>query len=123
MRATIFIILAFIITSVNAASIQIEVISYECKHADATKDGFTCKLEPNEFGAIMQIHLSSNYHDVDEETHEYFNYQYNKMLMRFFDLGGKRFEVTYDKWGNDKYKSCSLIKGRKYSHDCNVITK
>ncbi len=85
-------------------SISKSVFAYECAHADAEKDGFTCSQPAKN---DVKIHITKKWSDESKSKAEYYKYQLNNFIVRYQWLGGKDFEKTSDFWPKGTWQNCS----------------
>lgn len=86
------------------------VMGYECKQIDPTITGFSCEFDSGEL--VLQYHERPS--DMSQERRELSMYESTKIAMRFFELGGKSFEIKRDFWAPNQRSHCSVGKGRPY---------
>lgn len=102
----------------SADNLPGRVFAYECKQVSATADGFTCTLVPDGAGAYMKVHFTQDILKLPDHEQERKRYRYDSTLMRYFDLGGTYFELTYA-YAPDVRKTCAKVKDSDYTYRCN----
>ncbi|RMG58792.1 MAG: hypothetical protein D6717_02325 [Gammaproteobacteria bacterium] len=99
----------------TAGNVLTDIFRYECKHASAEKDGFTCTTDRN---GVMHIRLAHDPKSQSEEKNEYTAYQLSKLLKSYHSMPdphsstgrASKFYITADYWPATRKKSCSFIK-------------
>ncbi len=112
MRLPVFLTLLLLAPAANAANALATVFQYECKHARAGVNGFTCQVEDG----LMRIHLTKDPKQQTEEVAERIAYDVNALLVRYYNwrtaAGEPRtFYMTADHWEQGRKKYCYFTKG------------
>lgn len=117
MRYVIALVFLAIASAAQADNLQGRVFGYECKHIDPSKDGFSCALETDGYETRMKLHFTQDITKLSTEEQEYKKYRYDATVLRFLQLGGKFFVLTYAHAPSTK-KMCSSIKNQPLSYHC-----
>lgn len=95
------------------------IIGYECTHAPSDV-GFTCSF--NHANGYLHFQWHEKLTDMSDVRRERAWYEYSKLAVRYFELGGKSFDMHYDFWPANQVRQCSHIKGRPaYSFTCSDL--
>lgn len=96
------------------------VFKYECEQANKLNVGFICK-------GIDGRHLMINKTKkvVSPQKKKVSDYQFNKLILRYIELGGTYIHVTADFWPKNALRSCQATKNRtNYTcYDCKWVDK
>lgn len=115
MRALIslLIVLIAVPTSTIAADNTAQsAVRYECTQIKPAITGFSCSLDKmGQYG--MQIHFLEDPQKMTKERRAASAYQGNKMIVRFYQVGGSTVTKTAEYWGKDKAKKCHPTKSRQ----------
>lgn len=117
MRAVTVVVLALFAAPVFAANLQGLVFGYECRHINPKETGFTCSINKEDKTRIT-IHFVDDFRKLPKKEHEYKGYRFHALLVRYFELGGKWFDLTYAN-SPGKTVNCYRVKGKKFSYLCN----
>jgi len=110
------ILVALIAFSHNATALTLveSIFDYECKQANAAGLAFKCARESND-GVLFPIFTVHSKMEAKD------NYRLNLLAFRFFQIGGRHFNVIFEKEGTTK--SCGNLTGRKYWLSCSIVEK
>lgn len=89
---------------------QQTVFSYECQQIAARLVGFSCHYQPGQF--VLQMH--ERFSEMSPERRERAQYEFDKISLRFFELGGASFDVTADFWASNTKRRCAHRKGKPF---------
>lgn len=78
------------------------VMAYECKQIDPKVTGFSCQW--GDLGMHLQWH--ENPDEMIPARRERALYEFNKIALRYVEMGGKRFEVGFDSWKKGDIRNC-----------------
>jgi len=79
------------------------VFGYECKQVNKMKVGFSCQFKKN--GDLhFQWHIKPA--SMSEAKRERPVYEFEKIALRYIQLGGKDFSIGFDHWTNNKVRHC-----------------
>ena len=96
------------------------VVDYECNHIDSAKTGFSCQHDMKRGGIILTLHKKTS--DMSPSEKEYSQYEFNKIVFRYFQLGGRGFVVHADFWPKNSERVCSRVNAT-YGYGCgNIFT-
>lgn len=90
------------------------VFAYECRQIDPAKTGFECRFNDGQ----LTLHRLQRFDEMAAEKSEHAEYEYNKIALRYFELGGKAFRVTADFWNKGKGRTCGRVAGADYRISC-----
>lgn len=90
------------------------VFAYECKQIDKVKTGFECQFNDGQ----LTLHRHERFADMTPERRDFAEYEYNKIALRYFELGGKAFQVAADFWDKGKGRTCGRVAGADYRISC-----
>lgn len=94
-------------------------MAYECKQIDPKVTGFSCEFDRGK----MVIRTHEDPSEMSQERRELSDYEFTKIALRYFELGGTGFDVTSDFWPKNKRSHCSLGKNRPYyDYGCSNYT-
>ncbi len=85
-----------------AASPNEIVFSHECKAINPEKTGIHCGIG----NGVMQLRWVKRPTDNAAARSETAKYEYSRIVMRYFDLGGRHFEVRGDRWPAGRMRQC-----------------
>lgn len=112
MRALLSLLLLLPMT-VFAASPNQVVFAHECKAVNTDKTGLQCGT----WRARMHLHWVKSKKEMTPAQSEAADYEYARITMRYFDLGGQHFDVTANYWPAGAMKSCFIKPSRAvYCH-------
>jgi hypothetical protein len=95
------------------------VMRYECQQIDPKLTGFSCRMESD--GMYLRWHEKTS--EMNESRKERALYEFNKIALRYLDLGGKQFEVAHDHWAANKKRICNRPKNwSDNSYTCSDCT-
>ena len=88
------------------------VFAYECKQATLEQPYFRCEIEPKEGRSLsgLKLHWITLPSDMSDAKREQADYLFNKIVLRYFQLGGRTFDVTAEKWPRNEVRGCSPLK-------------
>ena len=86
------------------------VLANECQQVNNQHLGFTCVFEDGQL--MMRLHEPKS--KMSQERRKRSDYEFNRLALRYFELGGKGFEVRADTWAPNQRRLCSHVKGRPY---------
>lgn len=90
MRPFVLLMLAMLSVSAQAGDTLPNIIwDYECRHIQK-KAPFTCEMK----GERMHIKLLKERKQMNKQESSRADYEFAKFIYRYFQLGGKRFEIT-----------------------------
>jgi len=78
------------------------VFAYECEQVNDLGLGFTCHFDPPQ----LTFRLNSR-ENMSPALRKRADYEFNKLGLRFIELGGKTFEVVADYWEKGQRRLCS----------------
>jgi len=87
----------------QAGPVENAIFNYECAHADAEKDGFTCSFDKH-----IAIHITTDWSKESKEKADYHKYQLNKFIYRIYELGGTSYTITSVAWPAGAAKNCTV---------------
>lgn len=90
------------------------VLGGECRQIDPKQTGFTCTLRRQGL-ALRWIEKQSA---MPAERQERSMYEFNKIILRYFELGGRAFEVTADFWPAAAKRTCYALKPSYRTYTC-----
>lgn len=104
MRALLclLLILPFLTGAAFAASPNAVVFAHECKSVNPEKSGLACGT----WHGRMHLHWVKSKKEI--EAVQPAHYEYSRIIMRYFDLGGRHFDVTANHWKPGQMNSCSI---------------
>lgn len=112
MRTVLFALLTLVASAV-AADPKADVFAHECRAINPKQTGFECSV--NKAGK-MRIYWQENLRKLPPDHRQKAEYESNRLLVRYFDLGGTHFFVRNQ--GEDRMRSCARTSGRGYSTNC-----
>lgn len=114
---TLIILLALLPVALQAAQTpRGTVFAYECKQVNKLKVGFTCHFKKN--GELhLQWHIKPA--EMSEAERERPVYEFEKIAIRYMQLGGRDFGVGFDHWPKDKVRGCFHSKKNNHDYYCN----
>lgn len=101
MRTVLLLLLATIPTTSFAGS-QATVFAHECKQIDPKMTGFECRF--NEDG--MQIYWHEKASSMKASRREAAVYEFERLALRYVELGGRHFKVRFSHWAPGKERNC-----------------
>jgi hypothetical protein len=113
MRKILFFTIALIGLPVLAASPASNVFSHECRAVDHKITGFECRLTE----AGMEIYWHEKLSAMSPQRREKAQYEADRMVVRYFDLGGRTFIVRMAHWKKDQMRVCTRIRDT-HQHSC-----
>ncbi|MEW6647186.1 MAG: hypothetical protein AB1450_08315 [Pseudomonadota bacterium] len=120
MRIILAAILACAATAQAADTPRGLLFSYECKYVDTQVAGFSCHADKKP----IRIQWHEELNKMTESQRERAVYEFTKLAMRYFELGGTTLEVRADHWPDNKRRFCTVARGRPYyaygCRDCTV---
>lgn len=119
MRAIMTLICLVVIGLYTTASQAISpsgvVFKYECAHIDPTKTGFACLTTENG----LRIEWREHTKEMGTEKKELAIYEFNKIVLRYLQLGWRHFDVVQPDWPKNKKRPCYRPKGwPDYKYTC-----
>jgi len=119
MKKLLFILMLLPTVSIAATPASI-VFGYECEEINKKNLGFTCNGIEGDVQRFLQIHVMNTNLNKDKKI----NYEFNKFLLRYIDLGGKYITIKVNGWPENKTRECTATKNRKNfrCNDC-VMSK
>ena len=95
------------------------VFAYECKQIDPQITGFSCEFDNGQLTIVHHERLK----DMTPERRDRANYELEKIALRYFELGGKGFDVRADFWPLTRRRLCSHVKNSPYyDYGCSDYT-
>ncbi|HJW80823.1 MAG TPA: hypothetical protein VJ396_01155 [Acidiferrobacterales bacterium] len=123
--ALIIVLLALVAGAAQAEEVFVpqtargRVMVHECKQVDARATGFSCHF--NKDGMRLQFH--ENQDGMTPERKKKSRYEFDKIALRYLDLGGRHFEVTFDHWPANRKRLCTRPRGwSDNSYTCSDCT-
>jgi len=105
MKKLLFILMLFPTVSIAATPASI-VFGYECEEINKKNLGFNCN-------GVEARHLKIHVVNANLKNDKHANYEFNKFLLRYIDLGGKNITITFKGWPENKTRECAATKNRK----------
>ncbi|MEJ1436374.1 MAG: hypothetical protein RPU61_03555 [Candidatus Sedimenticola sp. (ex Thyasira tokunagai)] len=94
-----------------------QVFKYECeKLIDPAEHHFRCSLPKSKVRVWMRIDFVTDPTKLAPEETEFVAYQYRKTVLRFFQLGGRHYELTGPHLKTKQI--CSRAKGKSLVYSC-----
>lgn len=90
------------------------VLGGECRQIDPKQTGFTCTLRRQG----MALHWIEKQSAMPAERKERSLYEFNKIILRYFDLGGRAFAVTAGFWPPGAKRTCYALKPNYRTYTC-----
>jgi hypothetical protein len=87
------------------------IMAYECGQIDPRVTGFSCRF--NEAGLSLRWHETTDSMPTDKQSRA--RYEFEKIALRYLDLGGRHFNVFRDQWPKDRKRICSKLKNFSYN--------
>ncbi len=78
------------------------VMATECEQINPAETGFSCHFA----NGHINIQLHEKQSQMTEAKRKHAQYEFNKIALRYFELGGMTFPVHADFWPVNQYKSC-----------------
>lgn len=95
------------------------VMAHECESTDPSKAGFSCHFDSN--GMLIVMHENAD--DMAPERRKQTDYEFYRLALRFFELGGRSFDVRSDHWAKNRIRTCVRLKGKPfYEYTCHSQT-
>lgn len=115
MRTLIAVGLTMFCLSAFAATPNQVVFAHECKATNAANTGLRCGTS----GGKMVLHWTKDKKGMTPAQIEAVDYEYSRIIMRYFDLGGRQFRVTAEHWPKGGVRYCSIRPSRAvYCETC-----
>jgi hypothetical protein len=71
----------------------------------------------------MLIVMHENADDMAPVRRKQTDYEFYRLALRFFELGGRSFDVHSDHWQKDRVRTCARIKEKPfYEYTCHSQT-
>ncbi len=102
-----FMLLLLIPLPASAAPPNAVVFAHECKAVDPSKTGIRCDIG----NGVMQLRWVKRENKTAAQS-EAAKYEYSRLIMRYFDLGGRHFDVRGDRWPSGVMKQCWISDNR-----------
>ncbi len=106
----ILLILLLLPLPVLAATPKGIVMGEECRQANVKKLGFVCHLRPQG----LWIENVEDMLKMSAERRRQSRYEFHRLIMRYYDFGGRHFSMTSFKWQHGKRRECSIQSNRGY---------
>ncbi len=95
------------------------VFAHECKQVNPKVTGFSCEFN----GGDLTIRFHEQQSQMSPERRELVKYEFTKIALRYFELGGTGFDVQADFWAPNQRRLCSHVKNRPfYVYGCSDYT-
>jgi len=89
-----------------------DVFMHECNQANNDNKGFKCQgIE----GRYLNLQLLKK--DMAPADKKHFKYEFNKLILRYIELGGTYIHITSKYWPQNSLRSCQATKDRT-SYTC-----
>jgi hypothetical protein len=99
---------------VAGASPAVTVFGTECRAIDSKVTGFTCDLRPQG----LAIHWVEKQSEMTAARRDRSIYERERIVLRYFDLGGRAFDVTASYWPKGAHRMCFAMKPRYQTYTC-----
>lgn len=95
------------------------VMAHECETTDPSNAGFSCHFDSS--GMLIVMHEKAG--DMTPERRKQTDYEFYRLALRFFELGGRSFEVRSNHWPKSRVRTCVRINGKPfYEYTCHSQT-
>lgn len=117
MRIAQSVLLLFAASALNVALADpaSSVFTHECRAINPKQTGFECSISP---AGLMRIHWHEDLRKMSPERRQKAEYEADRLVMRYFDLGFGRFLVRNDVWGKDRMRTCARARRSGYHWNC-----
>lgn len=113
MSATVLVVLFLPFTGYAATPAGV-VLGGECRQINPKQTGFTCTLRRQG----IALHWTEAHTAMPAERQERSMYEFNKIVLRYFDLGGRAFNVTADFWPPGAKRTYYALKPKYRTYTC-----
>lgn len=115
MKTVLFCLFCVVSVQASAADPYVPnriVFAYECKQATTEQPYFRCEIVQEEGRSLsgLKLHWITLPSDMSGAKRERADYLFNKIVLRYFELGGRTFNVTAEKWPSNEVRGCSPLK-------------
>ncbi len=108
MRRLIAAVLIVISLPAFAITPRDKVFVHECKATNSANTGLRCGIS----GGKMVLRWMKDKKGMTPAQIEAVDYEYSRIIMRYFDLGGRQFSVTAEHWPKGGIRYCSIRPSR-----------
>lgn len=118
MRQLLIAILMVISGNAVAESPRVVVLRNECAKIDPNI-GFKCIVRESGF----EVRMVSDIRAMPEPRKKIAMGEFHRIVLRFYDLGGRQFIISADRWPPTKVNGCKITPTRTYrcsAHKCNA---
>lgn len=87
------------------------VFDKECKQINPKVTGFECRF--NQDG--MQIYWHEKTGEMSPQRQQQAKTEFSRIALRYIELGGKHFTVSFSHWAPDKVRNCWRRRNVRYA--------
>lgn len=110
---TVFVVVLMLIASPAFSGPAANVFANECRAVDPKKTGFECRF----IETGMEIYWHEKLSEMPPERREKAQYEADRLVVRYFDLGGRTFTVRMAHWEPNQVRVCTRIRDT-LQHSC-----